>query len=192
MKVLIVGEGKNEEESLPAIVTRLANCDIECDFRKVTDTSFTKIHGKGKGFFKKALGWIRQATRENYDALVFLIDEDGDSSRITQINEAQTDITFKIQRACAVAVKTYDAWFLADERALTRILHTTVQRQMSPENNPDPKSHCIDLATQESSINGLSDFYSQVAGVMDMQVVKNRCPRGFCLFADRVEALATP
>ena len=86
MRVLIVGEGPHEQGALPTLVCRLQS--------RVTETAFDfvrngrRVHGKGRGIFKKAVGWMLEA-ESRFDALVFLTDEDGDRSRRGQMDKAQ-------------------------------------------------------------------------------------------------------
>jgi hypothetical protein len=74
-------------------------------------------HGKGQGYFKKALRWILEAERRGYDALVLVIDQDNTPERVQEINKAQNDQRVTLRRALGVAIRTFDAWMLADEQA---------------------------------------------------------------------------
>ncbi|MCG8509948.1 MAG: DUF4276 family protein [Rhodospirillales bacterium] len=191
MRVLVVGEGPNEEAALPVFVQRLCEATVEMEFRKVSDPGFARIHGRGPGFFKRTLGWIRQAEREQFDALVFLIDQDGDNNRIRQIDDAQDDMTFQVDRACGVAIQTFDAWFLADEQALSQVLDQRVLRQPGPEVNRNPKADCDRLWSESTGVSfaGRSALYAALAKLANIEILNQRCPRGFKPFADRVVAL---
>jgi len=187
MRILVVGEGKSEEQSLPIIVENLLDCETEITFDLVRNGR--PVHGRGTRFYKRALGWIKSAQERNFDGVVFLIDEDGDSSRRTQMNGAQNDQRFGLPRACGVAIRTYDAWFLADEQALSTVLDQPIQRKPEPEEIDNPKRECEALCEQVSTIGGLSPLFERVAHIVDLDTIKERCPNGFRPFAERVEAM---
>jgi hypothetical protein len=147
MKVLLVGEGAHERSgALEAFVCRLAKPPIECDSAPVSRDDIHTHRGKGQGFFKRAVRWLWEGPRRGYDAVVLVIDEDGHPERIDEVDCAQdeTSIT-NIPRALGVAVRTFDAWMLADERALSTALPQNVPRQPTPESIKDPKQVCKDL-----------------------------------------------
>ncbi len=192
MRVLVVGEGPNEESALPAIVRRLNV--------RIADTAFDRfrnaprrIHGSGDRFFKRSVDWILEAVRRGFDGVVILIDEDGDQDRRRAITDAQAYASVPFPRACGVAIRTFDAWFLADEQALSRTLARTVQRQPDPESQRAPKAACEPLVAQ-SDIVSRSDLYSRLVDCMNLETVRERCPAGFKHFADRLVKLgpATP
>src|SRR5687767_12965367 len=146
MRVLIVGEGAHEEAgALQTFVERLAGRPLDCQFRRVKDANVHTHHGKASGMEKKAIRWMLDAKRDGYDAVVFLVDEDGYRERVAQVDRAQDDRTSDIARALGVAVRTFDAWMLADERALTETLGRNVDRQPDPERIRDPKAECARL-----------------------------------------------
>ena len=187
MRVLVVGEGPHEERALPVLVRRLHPAVTETPFDYVRNGR--RVHGKGAGLFKKAVGWMLDAAIRHCDALVFLTDEDGDHSRLRQMDEAQQWRGSDIPRACGVAIRTFDAWFLADETALQVVLGGRVDRQPDPEQTTDPKARCKGLLEQSSQVNSLGDLYGQVAQRTAIDTLSARCPKGFAPFAGRVRAL---
>lgn len=88
-----------------------------------------------------------------------------------------------------VAVRTFDAWMLADEAALTVVLSQQVNQQPVPERLPRPKTVCADILKAAGSSMPLSDLYAAVAAEADLDVLETRCPRGFAPFAARVREL---
>ena len=78
MKVLVVSEGQHEQAgALENILRKLGGKHAVFDSKRVADKSIHAIHGKGQGYYKRALCWIREAEKKGYDAVIFLIDEDG-------------------------------------------------------------------------------------------------------------------
>lgn len=187
MRVLVVGEGPNEEAALPIIVRRLNGGIQDVEFDRFKNAP-RRLHGSGNRLFKRSVDWILEAARRGFDGVVVLIDEDGDLDRRRAITAAQAHESTPTPRACGVAIRTFDAWFLADEQALTRTLGKTVQRQADPETQRDPKAACDSLIACADIISR-SDLYRRLADCMCVQTVCERCPAGFKPFAERVESL---
>src|SRR4051794_40358707 len=99
MRVLLIGEGTNElSGGLETIVRRLGLRDADIDTDRVSQQRIHAHHGKGRGYFKRAVRWMIEAGKRGYDALILLIDEDGYSERITELREAQEYDTLLIRR----------------------------------------------------------------------------------------------
>ena len=137
------------------------------------------------------MGWVRYAQRHGYNALVFVIDQDGQKKRKTGIEIAQIHKHFVIPRAMAVAIQSFDAWMLADEVALSKVLGDNVQRQKDPETIKQPKPVCEKINNESLRDLSLTEFYFQVAKIINLDSLRKRCPCGFDKFRTRVEELFT-
>lgn len=190
MRILLVSEGKHEASgALEGLVRRLLPGDLHIDQDRVSRKEVHSFHGKGDGYLKKALGWMIEARKGAYDALVLVIDEDHCADRISQLNAAQQDGRIPIRRALGVAVHTFDAWMLADETTLSRVLGANVDRQKDPEAIARPKDTCAAILSQSDCRQSQSDLYRAVAEKASLQLVEERCPKGFRPFADRVRRM---
>jgi hypothetical protein len=192
MKVLLVSEGKHEESgALEWLVRRTLPFPVSCDWDRVNNPAVEIQKGKGNGLFKRAIAWILAAHRRGYDALILVIDEDGYRDRMTTMDSAQSELTVtkQVPRALGVAIRSFDAWMLADEVALSAVLKCTVNAQKLPENNPNPKTTCENLRDQSGIAISMRDCYSHVAQLLDLSQLETRCPKGFALFASRLRAL---
>jgi hypothetical protein len=191
MRVLLVGEGPSElGGALEAFVKRLGLTANEFTPEPANRADLHALHGKGRGFFKRALRWMQWAEREGYDVLVLVIDEDGDPVRLKEIAEAQEHVKlFSIRRALGVAIRTFDAWMLADEVALSKVLGCNVPRQKTPEKHKDPKSVCGELQEMSDQLLSQTEMYAAIAGAVDLTILQERCSKGFAPFAQRVQAL---
>lgn len=192
MKVLLVSEGEHEASGALEALVRGIQPRIQSFTWKCIKESRLRIHrGKGQGFFKRAVSWLLQARDEHYDALVLVIDEDGRSERIREINLAQdeTSVTGNMRRALGVAIKTFDAWLLADEKALASILQYPVQTQPAPESIVDPKTACTELLANSNCGLRQREFYAEVAKQMNLPRLEERCSKGFGVFAARLRTL---
>ncbi len=196
MKVLIALDGKHEEGlrdhpgALETIVFRLLDRSASAKIERSKRKDIHAFHGKGKGYAKKALRWMLEAQREGYEALVLVIDQDGFLDRTWQFDEAQEDSRAHIRRALGVAIRSFDAWMLADERALSRTLETNVERQKNPEDNRRPKEECKALLRASLIVMSQTEMYARVSRELDLAVLEESCPRGFAPFASRVRRLA--
>ena len=141
MRILIVCEGEHEQpraQSNPSgalrnLIQRLGDNQVEYEAARVSNNKIHAWHGKGGGTFKRACRWLLETKKRGFDALIYLIDQDGHSERIQQIQQAQNYPKEIFPRAMGVAIKTFDAWMLADEQTLTKVLGYTVQTQPDPE-----------------------------------------------------------
>ena len=191
MRVLLIGEGPSElSGALRAFISRLGLSDYEIEQDRMSRRDIHAHHGKGKGYLKRAIRWMLEAQRREYDAVVLLVDQDDHKERVTEIDDAQESDLATIRRALGVAIRTFDAWMLADEHALTTVLEYQVSRQQNPENVTDPKRLCTELLEDSSLAIGAAEAYGAIASVADVGVLEERCPKGFAPFANRVRELS--
>lgn len=148
------------------------------------------IHrGKGYGFTNRLRAWLREAEKHGFDAVVAVIDHDGDDDRIKTFDMAQVDELFPIRRALGIAIRTFDAWMLADETALSKVLGRQVSTQPAPEKDNDPKRRCRQLLDDSGSPMSQVSMYAGVAALSRMDILEKRCPNGFKTFANRLRSL---
>ncbi len=189
MRILLVSEGKHElSGALQTLVRRLLPDKATFEVRQVKDLPL-RVHGKGDGLFKVAIGWLLFAQHEQFDALVLTVDEDGVRNRRRQFESAQTSLKTPLPRALGLAIRTFDAWMLADEVALSEVCRLTIQAQPSPELIDDPKALCIALRDESGLDVGLAEMYARLAEVIRLHILEARCGEGFSAFARRVRDL---
>jgi hypothetical protein len=197
MKVLVVSEGPHElgdsehEGALVILVRRILGNRADCSVVDVRDPG-VRVHlrpGETGGFRKRALGWLRYAERQGFEALVLVIDQDGYKERERQIAEAQSDSRLALPRALGVAIRSFDAWILADEKALSRVLRFQVSCQKAPEEIRDPKAVCRQLLQEGGDILPQRELYADTLRLVAIELLEQRCPRGFAPFAQRMRSL---
>jgi hypothetical protein len=197
MRVLVVSEGKHElgrradgrqqePGALENLIRKLGGDQAELTFDKVSSNAIHVFNGKGAGFFKRAVGWLKEAQKRNVDALILLIDQDGERNRSEQIQSAQECRLLDLPRGMGVAIRTFDAWMLADEKALTKVLGDTVSTQPPPETIRDPKRVCAGLLAKGQNQMAQSEMYARIAHRINIDRLSARCPMGFGLFAKYV------
>lgn len=190
MKVLPVSEGKHElGGALEALVRRLSASVLEIECAKVSEGSIHTHRGKGQGFYKRAIRWLLEARKRGYAAIVLVIDEDGHAERAIELTDAQQYAATDFPRAFGIAIRTFDAWMLADERALASVLGCQIQRQRTPEELTNSKHVCRDLLAASGEPASQSEMYARLAALVDLALLEARCPKGFAPFADRVRQL---
>lgn len=190
MKVLVISEGKHEQGgALENLLRRLGGDEAELAFDRVSNNAIHAVHGPGQGYFKRAVRWLKEAESRGVDALILLIDQDGMPERSKQITDAQDSSLSPLARAMGVAVRTFDAWMLADEGALTGVLGSTITRQSDPETIRDPKGICAALLTSGRNQMAQSEMYARIAVCLNIAILLARCPSGFGPFAERVQGV---
>jgi hypothetical protein len=195
--VLIVAEGEHElaggtaDAALPILVKRLLGdgVDLRPTSKRIRELSGYVHPGRGNPLARKFIGIMRLAERQGFDAVVVLIDQDDDVTRHQSAAIAQETQYTLLPRAIGIAVHTFDAWFLSDHKALSDVLCTTIPLQPTPERLTDPKSVCQSLTTVATNDCRLRDLYSMIAAVADLNIMKQKCPKGFGVFAERVANL---
>lgn len=188
MRVLLVGEGKHElAGSLETLVRRLLPSDIECVTDRIARSDIHVHRGKGSGYEKKALRWMMEADRRGFDAIVLVIDEDDRAERCEEMDRAQGTSLVLIPRALGVAIRTFDAWMLADQKPWTKVTGKAIDQFPMPESLQRPKDDAERIASGFGK--PLSDVYRAVAADLDFDVLAKRCPKGFAPFASRLVAL---
>lgn len=187
MRILVVAEGRHElgrapdEGALVILVRRVLQSPAEFVQEKISDFK-VRIHrkpGEPGGFCKRTLAWLRYAEANGFQALVLIVDEDGEQQRVQEIEAAQDDARLRLPRALGVAIRTFDAWMLADERAWSKAVGVTVNRQPTPERIRDPKRLCRNLLEESTTSAALSAIYAAVATHADISALERRCPKGF-------------
>jgi hypothetical protein len=190
MRVLVVLEGKHERAgAMENLIKRLGGDKADLEFDRVSNNAVHAWNGTGPGHFKRALGWLKEAERRGIDALIFLIDDDQkkEERRSKQITDAQNfEGVSRLPRGMGVAIRTFDAWMLADEKVLSDVLGCVVARQSEPETIRDPKQVCAGLLTNGQNQMAQSEMYARIAQRLDVAVLVSRCPSGFRPFAERV------
>jgi hypothetical protein len=187
MRVLVVAEGKHElSGALENLLKRLGGESSTFDYDRVSNDTIHAFHGIGNGYFRRALRWLIEAEKRGVDALILLIDEDGRRERIEQIQEAQDSSLSRFPRAMGVAIRTFDAWMLADEKALTEVLDYNINRQTDPETIRNPKQVCEELLTNSQIQIPQREMYARVSSKINIDILCSRCQSGFRPFATYV------
>ncbi len=194
-RALLVAEGAHElSGALEELVAKLTGLRFDVSCKQIRDIE-VRVHiprGRFPGFSRRFLGWISYAQEQQFDVLIAIIDEDGEPRRHAEIDEAQANQDFELRHAFGVAVQAFDAWMLADEKALSRVLKTNIAKVGSPERLKDPKSHFLNLRDKCGVTESVRELYKRIAEEVDAALLVSACPTGFQPFADRVRHLFPP
>lgn len=164
MRVLIVGEGKNDlgyeskgkwhDGPVPIFVKQLLaavpNLTCECkawkDLPHHPTTKARQVRGYG-GFDGKMRGWMQFAHSGGFNAVVAVADRDGyvQQRRLEKMIDGRDEASRElgIDGAVGLAIEKIEAWLLADEEALRKATgDKSIQRQRAPESLASPDKRC--------------------------------------------------
>lgn len=215
MRILVISEGNNElgishgkrelshvgDDAASGALIRLVervlsprhppmSVNIEWrDIRKMGSITPKDWGTGGADYQRKAMSWIRKAQNEQFDAIVIVVDQDDAPDRRNGLDAAQADNRLLLPRAIGLAVKSFDAWMLADEQAISNAIGRTVQRQKSPEDHKAPKNTMLGIVADSSA---MTDTYAKIADEVNIETLCTRCPKGFRPFRDRLAKLSAP
>jgi hypothetical protein len=197
VRVLLISEGTHEgspEESKPKALQAIAERILPewCSFQWLSVRELPRgnpLPGKGGGHLKLAFKAMQYGLDHDFDVLILVTDEDGYPERAEQFDEAQQSTRFTIPRALGIPVGSFDAWILADQQALSRVLIANVPTQPTPEEIRDPKTLCRELMKEHGWQGTQAEFYEAVCRALNLDSVAERCPRGFAPFLERLRLL---
>lgn len=204
MRVLLISEGFHEgdpdadkSQALRAIVQRVLPLGTEFTWISVLHLPRgNPFPGQNDGHVKLALKAMWYATKNRFDAVVLITDADRKHERITQFDQAQGSTHFSIPRALGIPVEAFDAWILADQKALSQVLEATVPLPRLPERytggkgSPQhPKQVCKALMRKFGWTRRQREFYEAVCQCADLEVMAKRCPKGFRPFWERLKEI---
>jgi hypothetical protein len=213
LRIVIYGDGEFElgepgkeysaSDDLPAL-PRLVHRLISEPYRaRFTCRLFRKVsgaHGKGDRFEKKTMQAIREAKQQGFHAIVIAVDRDGHpaSERLHPLAKGRDCMAGLGFPPCVVgaAVETFDAWMIADGKAIGAAggdaskSHTDPERLSGKEGSGQhPKDRAMVLFGGRDS---LGERYSRVAAVLDLELLSRCCPAGFEPFAREVRERIVP
>jgi hypothetical protein len=193
MRILLVAEGPHElHGALEELVRRLVPAPTKISHfekLKMSDPAIGHIGGRGPKLTRRIRSCMRTAIQRNCQALVLLIDEDGETDRRRRIDQAQDSADFSVRRAIGIAIRSFDAWMLADEVAMGRVLGQIIPCQPSPEAIHDPKAVFERLHANAGCAHPIREVYAQIAREGRLEILARRCEHGFGSFAARVARL---
>jgi hypothetical protein len=207
MRILLLSEGESEgrrnpdwPQALRTLVNKLLELgDDAYEWLDVHELPRRNpLKGEGRRYVGVGLKALRYAQEKQFAAVVLVADADRKHDRIVEFAEAQEHLAvFNIPRAFGIAVETFDAWMLADHQALTRVLKKQVHPMALPETftggkgKPNhPKVVCQKLMAEHQWAGSPAAFYEAVSQEADLDVLADRCPKGFKPFLDRLRTLA--
>jgi hypothetical protein len=211
----IFGEGKTEvgpqvpdpkpepplRGAIPIIVNALCGRPSQILVKRNGNTFLHRIE-TGRVLWKKVWFARRQAFYNGSHATVFVVDSEGDiKSRYEALCKGRDEARTDLPMAVGVAHPCIESWLLADPDAVRKGLNLSKTPDVppNPEELPAPqknRSHnpktvlkaATGIVDQELSANQKD----RIAAVLNMELVKNRCPQGFAPFANEVEKHIRP
>jgi len=186
--------------ALPRLIHRLLGQPEDVSY---TPLLFRKVRG-GKGkegkWEKKAKRAILDAERRRFQAVVIVVDRDRQPSRerLDPLKRARDQMSAEGPAPCAVglAVETFDAWMIADGKAIEKAggdpsrSHPDPEKLSGKEGSGDhPKERAYEILGPPNVLGGK---YAVVAAAADLQFLEQRCSKGFKPFAADVRRCLKP
>lgn len=204
-RVVVFGEGPHElgnildqslsQDQLPALpqlIHRLLDSPSSVEYTCHNFKNVRPVHKRGHKFGRKVIRAVRQARRDGFTAVAIVIDRDRkpDRGRIGALRDGRDAVDGLEYPPCAVgcAVETFDAWMIADGKA--------IKQAGGAGNHKNPESldgkegqgkHPKDIAARLfGGRRSLSSKYAAIADNVDIKLLEKACPKGFKHFAEEV------
>ena len=192
----LIGRDYRAGESLPALlclVHRLLGEPKNVAYRSLLFRQVLEAH-RGLDWYKKAKRAIWQAQREGYHAAVIVVDRDREATQKKNVplRKARDEMFAAGFPPCAtgVAVEAFDAWMIVDGRAVQEAGGDGTNCHGSPEgldgkegSGRHPKDWAGKLLGGHA---GLGAKYAIIASKVDLELLRECCPKGFAPFAAEV------
>jgi hypothetical protein len=211
--VVVFGEGPHELgnvldqrlssgqlPALPQLVHRLLDRPSSVGYTCRNFKDVRAVHKRGHKFARKVIRAVRQARRDGFTAAAIVIDRDRrrDNERIGALRDGRDAVSALEYPPCAVgaAVEAFDAWMIADGKAIGEA------GGVADRSHPDPESldgkegkgkHPKDVAAKIfGGKHNLPQKYPVVASNVDLSFLEKACPKGFKPFAEEVRERLSP
>lgn len=196
MRVLVCGEGDNDigksayetsEGTLQVLVSRLLEGkELEFERQPVMHLGARRRHG---GFKEKLKLAFAELAHKDCEGLVFVVDRDREEKRGERLRKARDEVSEGKPSAVGVAIRTLEAWLLADETAFKKAFQAdTPSTTKDPESIKEPKKE-LQGRLDAVGHSQYSEAYVALARHSRLEVLEQRCPEGFGRFADEVREL---
>ena len=203
----MLGDGPNELDrdwghlleadrlpALPRLVHRLLGEPAGAKYDARLFRRIEHVRGKGDVWRKKAEAAISLAQEHGFDAVVIVVDRDRDSKggKCRPVFDGRDGMPGLGYPPCAVgcAIETFDAWMIADGKAVGAAGGDAARSHPSPESldqeegtGGHPKDRAIELFGSGRELTGA---YAKVAAHVDLDLLEKLCPEGFAPFAEDV------
>jgi hypothetical protein len=213
--VLVLGDGPNEVgteldsplppsrlPALPRLIHRLVDEPSHACYRMRLFVRIPHGNGKGDAYEKKAKAAIALARELGCQAVVILRDRDRARTvnRLRPLQRGRDAAAIDgTNPPCAVglAVETFDAWMIADGKAVAKATDCKTGRSHpSPEGlrgQEQTGDHPKDWARELfGGLDAMAEAYPKVAASVNIAFLETACPEGFAPFAEEVRQRIGP
>ena len=187
MRLLFVGDGEREAQTIPFLVERILDTPVEAEAR-----NWARLHSSaGRGYDRKLLFSLRQARDLCVRGLVATVDRDTDKP-FRRLNELKKGLTqdrknnSEIPTALGEAVPHGEAWLLDDAAAVREVLGLSASVKISSVGKVDPKSTLDDLISDSAFSSDHMTALRDIARAVDISRCPNAKKTGLDTFAEEV------
>ena len=181
------GDAQDEREPrgvVPILVLRSLREASQQDVPVERHTRYLRrLHGRS--FARKIKVAMVDAVRMGADGVVIVVDRGGQKNRarldeMRRGKENAEEDGVRVPAALGIAIEELEAWLLADEQAIARVLGVQVKGpHPDPESIGDPKARLKQEYHADSSRREDWERHEAVAEALSLDVLRKRCPKGF-------------
>lgn len=169
----VIVEGKDDQEALPKIIRKCFSEHIDVEVRKA---------GGGYNFMSKFRGFLEEFKhiKQGKPCDKALVIRDADNKDIKKLKDNMKERikgrSYPFEVNFIIIVQELEAWFLADEQAISSVTNFTIPRISNQiEDIFDPKQEL------EKILNNKGIYYTpkiagEIAEQLNLSTTKNRCP----------------
>lgn len=193
MRLLFVGDGEREAQTIPFLVEGILDSPVEAETRQ-----WARLHSiAGRGYDRKMLFSLRQARNLSVCGLVATVDRDRDKPhrRLDQLKkglEADRESHTSIPTALGEAVPHGEAWLLDDSVAVRDVLGLPAGVKIPAVGRVDPKATLNDLISHSSFASDHVTALRDIARAVDVSRCKRAKKTGLAAFAKEVKSELGP
>lgn len=192
MRLLFVGDGEREAQTVPLLVEGILETSIEAETRP-----WARLQGPGHGYKKKMQYALRQARALRVPGLVATVDRDTDKPhrRLNELREGSSKDQEKnppIPTALGEAVPHGEAWLLDDAVAVRAVLGLPSSAKSQAGGKVDPKATLNGLISNSSFVSDHMTALRDIARAVDVSRCKGAKKTGLAAFAKEVKSELGP
>ncbi len=192
MRLLFVGDGERDAQTVPCLVESILKTPIEFETRQ-----WFHLHGSGPGYDRKLLFALRLVRDQSACGLVATVDRDMDSRRrrLGQLRkglEKDRKTHPPIPTALGEAVPHGEAWLLDDSVAVRDVLGLPASVKIPAVGKVDPKDMLDGLISESSFASDHMTALRDIARAVDISRCKGAKKTGLAAFAKEVKSELGP
>ena len=192
MRLLFVGDGERDAQTVPLLVEGILDIPIKVEMR-----NWFRLHGSGRGYDRKMLFSLRLARDQRVCGLVATVDRDKDPRRrrLAQLRKGldkDRESHPPIPTALGEAVPHGEAWLLDDSAAVREVLCLAAEVKIPAVGKVDPKAALNGLISESSLASERMMALRDIARAVETSRCPNAKKTGLATFVKDVKSELGP